>query len=254
MKVLIIEDEKPAVKRLEKLFNESGYPVEIVAALDTVRRAVSWFASNPMPDLAFFDIQLADGESFQIFEKVEVKCPVIFTTAYDQYALKAFEVNSVDYLLKPIDQHKLQRAMDKYIRLYERKEPQIIDPKLIRQLVQDFRPETYKERFVVKYGDHLKSISVSDILCFFSLEKATFFVTSEPKKYLVDFSLEQVESMLDPREFFRINRKYMVHIQSIQDIITYSNSRLKLKVRFMDDHDMVVAREKVQDFKQWLDR
>jgi len=254
MRVLIVEDEKAAVRRLNTLFDEIGGDIKIVGVTDTVKNTVKWFQENNHPDLAFFDIRLADGISFEVFELVEVLCPVVFTTAYDQYALKAFEVNSIDYLLKPIEKEKLQRAFLKYKKLAGQTSPVNIDPEILKKTLDMIKGEKYKERFVVKYGEHLKTIPV-DIIDFFKSEvKATFLVSQDNRKYLVDYSLDQVENFLEPKLFFRINRKYIIHINSIMDIITYSNSRLRLKLKSIDDPEMVVAREKVKDFKKWLDR
>ncbi len=252
MKVLLVEDEKAAVRRLSDLLKAMRPEMEITAVLDTVSRTVDWFERNDPPGLAFFDIHLADGSSFGVFERVAVECPVIFTTAYDQYALKAFEVNSIDYLLKPIDRDKLQRALDKF----DRMGPGSRQPgqERLLNMLESLRSGDYKERFIVKYGEHLRPVPVSDIVCFFSEAKATFFVTRENRKYLVDYSLDQIGSMVDPAEFFRINRKFIVRLDAIKDIVVWSNSRLKLVLNQLEDPDLVVARERVGAFREWLDR
>jgi two-component system LytT family response regulator len=254
MKVLIVEDEKAAVRRLQSLLAELEPGIEPAGITDTVQSTVSWLRNNDPPDLAFFDIQLADGISFEVFEQVDLECPVIFTTAYDQYALRAFEVNSIDYLLKPIDKEKLQRAIRKYLKLTKPGRSTVIDPKTLQEVREMIRTGGYKERFVVKYGLHLRSIPIQEVSYFKSESKATFLVTRENKRFLTDHTLDQVETMIDPLHFFRINRKYMVGIDSILDIYSYSNSRLRLKLLTGEDSDMIVAREKVGDFKRWLER
>jgi len=254
MKVLIVEDEKAAVRRLRNLLEEVEPLIEVAGITDTIKSTVSWIRDHDPPSLAFFDIQLADGISFDVFDHVELECPVIFTTAYDQYALRAFEVNSIDYLLKPIDKEKLDRALRKFLKLTHAEKSTVIDPNTLLEVREMIRTGGYKERFVVKYGDHLRSIPIHEISYFKSESKATFLVTHDGKKFLTDHSLDQVDRMTDPLQFFRINRKYIIRIDSIQDIISYSNSRLRLKLKSVDDPDMIVAREKVGEFKNWLER
>lgn len=253
MKILIIEDEPQAAKRMETLVQELVPNAHVVGKLDSVRESVRWFKSHPTPELTLMDIQLADGTSFQIFEQCEVKCPVIFTTAFDEYALKAFKVNSIDYILKPVDKQELQAALQKLETLTNSKEGtrKLLDS--IGEVVQKLNKK-YKERFVIKVGEHLRTIEVKDILYFFSQEKATFCHTTDNRNHILDFTLEQLEELIDPLTYFRVNRKYFVRSESIQDIISYSNSRLKLALRDSQDNEVIVARERVQEFKQWLDR
>ncbi len=253
MKVLIIEDEPQAAKRLESLIASLEPQAVILNKIDTVKNAVLWIKSNPAPDLIFMDIQLADGISFQIFEQCEVKSPVIFTTAYDEYALKAFKVNSIDYILKPIDKDEMGSALKKFHSTHRTSQDSkhVLDN--IGQAIQ-MLTKKYKTRFVIKVGEHLKSVEVSEILFFFSLEKATFCQTKDGRKNILDFTLDQLEEILDPTRFFRINRKHIVAADSIQDMISYTNSRLKLALKTSDDNDVIVARERVQEFKDWLDR
>ena len=253
MKVLIIEDEPQAAKRLESLVTSLEPGVVILNKIDSVKKSVQWINSNPPPDLIFMDIQLADGISFQIFEQCEVKSPVIFTTAYDAYALKAFKVNSIDYILKPIDKDEMSAALKKFhsVNLTNQDSKQVLDN--IGQAIQ-MLTKKYKTRFVIKVGEHLKSVEVSEILFFFSLEKATFCQTKDGRKNILDFTLDQLEEILDPTRFFRINRKHIVAADSIQDMISFTNSRLKLVLKTSDDKDVIVARERVQEFKDWLDR
>jgi DNA-binding LytR/AlgR family response regulator len=252
MKVLIIEDEPQAVERLAILVKGLQPDVQICATLDSVKRSVEWILKNPAVDLIFMDIQLADGLSFEIFDKVEVKAPVIFTTAYNEYALKAFKVNSIDYILKPVDKGELEAAFRKYQTL-TRQPPSDKMMESIGYAIQ-MLAKKYKERFVIKVGEHLKSVEVSEILFFFSLEKTTFAQTKDGRKHILDFTLDQLDGLRDPARYFRINRKYIVSTDSIQDMISYTNSRLKLILKTSDDADVIVARERVQEFKEWLDR
>jgi DNA-binding LytR/AlgR family response regulator len=253
MKILIIEDEPQAARRLETLVGELLPQATIVGKVDSVKKAVQWFRQQPMPDLALMDIQLADGLSFQIFDQCEVKCPVIFTTAYDEYALKAFKVNSIDYILKPVDKQELQQALRKWETLTSTFEGTKAWLDNVGQMVQ-LLSKKYKERFVIKVGEHLRTITVADTLYFFSQDKTTFCHTREGRSHILDFTLEQLEEMIDPAVFFRINRKYFVRAEAIHDIISYTNSRLRLVLLNSTDNEVIVARERVQEFKQWLDR
>lgn len=253
-KVLIIEDEKPAAEWLSQLILRFDSRISILAVIDSVRGAKEWFEHHTIPDLAFMDIQLADGLSFEIFEQVKVPCPVIFTTAYEEYAIRAFKVNSVDYLLKPIAWSDLESAFHKFANQKEKVEAA---PGLTLELlnkVKDMLRKQYKTRFVIKVGDHLKSIPVEDILFFYSLDKATYLCTSDFRTYTVDYSLDHISEMVDEHRFFRINRKYILSNHSIADIVVYSNSRLKIKLKKPDEESIIVSREKVQDFKEWLDQ
>jgi len=252
MNILIIEDEPHAAERLISLIRQQ-MPVNVLAELDTITRSVAWLQKNPAPDLIFMDIQLADGISFQIFEQVKVKTPVIFTTAYNEYALKAFKVNSIDYLLKPIDAEELQVALTKWKGLTA---PITAPDKMMESIAYAMQMLTkkYKERFVLKVGEHLRTVEVEDVLFFYSQEKTTFAHTKDSRKSILDFTLDQLEELLDPRSFFRINRKYIIAISALQDMIHHTNSRLKVKLKGSDDSDIIVARERVQDFKDWLDR
>lgn len=252
MKVLIIEDEPQAAERLATLVKGLQPEVQICASLDSVKRSVEWILKNPAVDLIFMDIQLADGLSFEIFDRVEIKAPVIFTTAYNEYALKAFKVNSIDYILKPVDKTELEAAFRKYQTLTHQQPADKIMESI--GYAMQMLTKKYKERFVIKVGEHLKSIEVSEILFFFSLEKTTFAQTKDGRKHILDFTLDQLDGLLDPARYFRINRKYIVSTDSIQDMISYTNSRLKLVLKTSDDNDVIVARERVQEFKDWLDR
>ncbi|MDD2306322.1 MAG: LytTR family DNA-binding domain-containing protein [Prolixibacteraceae bacterium] len=252
-KVLIIEDEKPAAEWLRQLILKFDSRISILAVIDSVSGAAEWFQQNQAPDLVFMDIQLADGLSFEIFERVKVPCPVIFTTAYEEYAVKAFKVNSIDYLLKPIAFNELEAAFQKFgnqARKIEEVQPVTVE---LLNKVKEMLRKQYKTRFVIKVGEHLKSIPVEDILFFYSLEKATYLCTADFKTYLVDYSLDRISEMVDEHRFFRINRKYILSNLSIADIVFYSNSRLKIKLKKPDEESIIVSRDKVAAFKEWLD-
>jgi DNA-binding LytR/AlgR family response regulator len=251
--VLIVEDEPEAAKRLEGLIRDLIPHATILAKIDSVKRSVRWLSENQPPDLIFMDIQLADGLSFEIFEQCKVQSPVIFTTAYDAYALKAFKVNSIDYILKPVDKNDVETALQKLDTLTQRRNnsEQLLTSigDAVRMLTRQF-----KTRFMIKVGEHLKSIEVSDVLWFFSLEKTTFARIADGRQHIIDFSLDHLENILNPNQFFRINRKYIVSASSIQDMVSYTNSRLKLVLKGSDDSDVIVSRDRVQEFKDWLDR
>jgi len=249
MRVLIIEDEPIAAKRLKRLIENVAPQMEVQAIVDTITAAVDYFSSNAMPDLVFSDIQLADGLSFQVFEQVAVTCPVIFTTAYDQYALKAFEANGIAYLLKPIDEEKLRNSIEKL----DQFKPKVTLQDVLALTQAHLGTAEYKTRFLIKVGEKLKSISTQNIKAFYSMEKATYLLNDEGRNYTLDYSLEQLSGMVDPKQFFRINRKQLVAIDAIDHIVAYSNSRLKLNVSDMEE-ELIVAREKVSAFKQWLDK
>lgn len=254
MNVLIIEDEPLAAQRLETLLVQLRPNSVVVQKLDTVKRSVQWLSSQPAPDLILLDIHLADGISFQIFEQCEVRCPVIFTTAYDEYALKAFKVNSIDYILKPVDINELKNALHKLDGLRVNAAP---GPHAVLNGLDNLMKmltKRYKERYVIKVGEHLKSISVENILYFSSMEKTTFAHTHDGRQHILDFTLDQVEEQVDPQMFFRVNRKYVTAMASILDMINYPNSRLKLILKGTDASDVIVARERVAAFKAWLDR
>ena len=248
MKAIIIEDEVLAAKRLEKMLKEADSTIKIVAKLDTIRATVQWLEKNTV-DAAFFDIHLADGLSFEIFEQVQVTCSVIFTTAYDQYAIKAFEVNGVDYLLKPIKTADLQRALGK-IPAQQANTP-VISQQWIDSLIRS--QQEYKKQFVIKVGEHIKMIKTNDIAAFMSEDKANYLIKQDGTRVLIDYSLDQINDLIDPNQFYRINRKYIVNMDSIKDLVAFSGSRLKLTLHHCESNDLLVARERVRDFKQWLE-
>ncbi|CAM1357924.1 Two component transcriptional regulator, LytTR family [Tenacibaculum sediminilitoris] len=251
MNVIIIEDEKPAARRLSRMLAELG--IEVQKMLHSVEESINWFQNNTHPDLLFLDIQLSDGLSFEIFEEVTVKSAIIFTTAYDEYALKAFKLNSIDYLLKPIDEDELKIAVDKF------KEHQPLQSNIqvnindIRKLLINPVDRKYKKRFTIKVGQHLKIINIEDIECFYSESKATYIHTSSNRNYLIDNSLEYWQEELDPEQFFRVNRTFIVHINAIKDIVSYTNSRLQLKLQSFNNLEIIVSRERVKHFKHFIE-
>ena len=245
--IIIVEDEKLAARRLERLLNGFQYKVE--QKLHSVEEAVEWFKTHPKADLIFLDIQLSDGLSFEIFDQVHVEADLIFTTAYDEYALKAFKLNSIDYLLKPIDEKELHQALNKF---EKRHSAQVINPEVLKHLFQESSStEAYKNRFSIKIGDRLKTFSTSDIAGFESSDKATSLVTQEGKHYVIDESLNQLEPQLSPKDFFRVNRSHILHYQSIKDMLSYSSSRIKITADGFNQ-PVIVSRERVKEFKSWI--
>jgi len=252
MRVLVVEDEKLAAERLIELIRKCNPSYTVVDRLDSIEATIEWFKNNDQPDLLFLDIHLADGNAFDIFKSVEITSPIIFTTAYDQYAIKAFKVNSIDYLLKPIDYEDLKAAINKF-EVQKGEAHNAINTENLNQLMESFG-KSYKSRFVTKVGEHLHAIEVENIHFFYSEEKATYLQTTEGKKFIIDFPLDKVESMIDPQKFFRISRKYLVSFPSIKDMLSHSNSRLRLILANCNDDDVIVSRERVGEFKGWLDR
>ncbi|MEM9932752.1 MAG: LytTR family DNA-binding domain-containing protein [Bacteroidota bacterium] len=255
MKIVIIEDEPLAADRLQELIHEYESHIEVLARLDSVESAVAWFNQHGMPELIFMDIQLADGISFQIFEQSQIKVPVIFTTAYDEYAIKAFKVNSIDYLLKPLSFDAVADALDKYVQLHVKQDaPPTIDPALVQSLMSQLHKPSFKSRFIVKKGEHLLSVGIEQINYFYAEDKVSFLKTREGKRYIIQQILGELEELLDPDIFFRINRQYIARFEAITDIISYSNSRLKVNLSHCEDDGIIVSKQKVQAFKQWLDQ
>jgi DNA-binding LytR/AlgR family response regulator len=249
MNCLIVEDEKVAAERLVGLIKKYDPSIDIIEIVQSVKNAVQWLNTHQAPDLIFMDIQLADGLSFEIFEQTIVKTPVIFTTAYDEYALKAFKVNSIDYLLKPVDLNGLKNAIDKF---KENNSPKEIPAQVFDSIMFSLTKK-FKNKFVMNVGEHIKVFTADDIQCFYSLEKYTFLQNNSGRDYAINYTLDQLEDLLDPAQFFRINRKFIVSFSAISDIISYSNSRLKVKLSSNESDDLIVSREKVQDFKKWLE-
>lgn len=251
MKVIIIEDEKPSARRLQRMLDKLDIQVDTL--LHSVAESIEWFQNNPHPDLIFLDIQLSDGLSFEIFEAIDIKSAIIFTTAYDEYALKAFKLNSIDYLLKPIDDEELDAAVDQYKNRLSENRTVSLDFEDIKRMLTNPLEREYKKRFSVKVGQHLKLINIDEVECFFSENKGTYLHTVDGRNYLLDTTLETLEDELEPEVFFRINRKFFVNVHAIKDIISYTNSRLQIKLNSYNEQDVIVARERVKDFKNWLD-
>ena len=250
-KVLIIEDEQPAAKRLEKLLSAISSDFEIMQHCDSIESSVQFLKTGNMPDLVMLDVQLGDGLSFDIFKQVDITCPVIFTTAYDEYAIKAFELNSIDYLLKPISKEKLERSIEKFKKLTQLAVP--ADWKILASLLDKEKRE-YKQRFLVYIGEHLHSVQTSDIAYFYSVEKSTFLTTSSGKSFCIDLSLDKLEGLLSPTDFFRINRQYLISFGSIKKISILSKSRIKLQLAPLPTQEILISASRTHDFREWLDR
>lgn len=250
MKAIIIEDEKPSARRLCRMLESAA--IEVETMLHSVAEAITWFEGHAHPDLIFLDIQLSDGLSFEIFEVVDVKSAIIFTTAYDEYALQAFKLNSIDYLLKPIDEDELRAAVVKYkSRLPERPKVQL-DFEDIKKLLVNPIERTYKKRFTVKVGQHIKMIPINEIECIFSENKGTYAHTIDGRNHLLESTLDRLENDLSPEIFYRVSRKFYININAIKDIISYTNARLQIKLHHYDEQAIIVSRERVKDFKNWL--
>lgn len=250
MNILIIEDEEQAYKRLQKLVKEAVPDANIVDVIMSVRSAVEWFQNNEMPQLIFMDINLADGESFEIFNHIRITAPVIFTTAYEEYAIKAFKVNSIAYLLKPVDKADITEALDKLSTLQKNNAAVLDYQSLVKALQQ---PTLYRERFVVKLGDKIRSVPVDEIAYFFTENKTNFLCTTEGKKYPIDFKLDEVENMLNPRKYFRINRQFIVGMNAIDEMKSYTRSRVVIHVKPSSHLDTIVSVERSAAFRSWLE-
>lgn len=254
MNILIIEDEKPAARLLQRKVEKLG--LQINTMLHSVEEAIAWFQNNPQPDLIFLDIQLSDGLSFEIFEYFDkaqqhIKSAVIFTTAYDEYALRAFKLNSIDYLLKPIDEEDLEVAVNKF-KARNKAQNISLDFEAIKRMLVNPVEKEYKKRFSVKIGQQLKVISIDEVECFYSENKGTYIHTLDNRDYLIDSTLEVVEAEINPKEFYRVSRKFIVPLKAVKEIQVYSNSRLKIILPTYKDDEVIVARERVSDFKDWI--
>jgi DNA-binding LytR/AlgR family response regulator len=254
MRVLIIEDEDPAAKRLQKMLKEIEPGIDVLNHIVSVSSAIKWFSENGSPDLVISDIQLSDGLSFEIFKKVDLTCPIIFTTAYDQYAIEAFKVNSIDYILKPIKKEELANAVSKFKKLANTNTPAapVID---INKLLQSLSPAgatEYKKRFVVRYGEHIKTIDIEEVVYFYTEDKVTFLCTKDARRFVIDYNLDSLDSTLDPKTFFRINRQYIISIHSIAEMFSYTKSRVLIKLNPPAKHETIVSTERSGAFKQWL--
>jgi len=250
MKVIIIEDETPAANRLAKLLHAVSDEIDVIQKLDSVAAAVHYFQSSLQPDLIFMDIQLADGLSFDIFSQVQIKTPVIFTTAFDQYTLKAFKVNSIDYLLKPINEEELIKAVEKYRQLYVKKEHDFSEKFL--KAFQEMNSTKFKERLLVKRGQQLTYIKTEATAFCYADGKLCYAVDFSNNKHLLEINLSQLEEQLQPNKFYRINRHLLVNIDAIKKVHTWLGGRLKLEITPVTNAETIVSRERVNGFKDWL--
>ncbi len=252
MNVLIVEDEPLAAEKIMVYINDLLPEAQVYGPITNIDSGISWFENHSEPDVIISDIMLADGLCFDIYNTIDVKCPVIFTTAYDEYAIRAFEVNSIDYLLKPINKEKLKASLQKITDLGPKKQEDIDFNKLAELLQQTNK--TYKSRFLVKIGQKIKAIPTTKISYFFTQDKLSFIISHQGDKFPVDHTLEEIDAMLDPKYFFRINRKYIVHIDAVKEIHPYFKGRLKLELNPKVDEDIVISSEKTPSFKAWLDQ
>ncbi|HEV8284597.1 MAG TPA: LytTR family DNA-binding domain-containing protein [Chitinophagaceae bacterium] len=257
MKVFIVEDEELAVKKLRKTLESVDDTAEVVGVADSIRASVNWLQNNPTPDLILMDIELCDGQSFEIFDKVNVKSTVIFTTSYDEYALKAFKVNSVDYLLKPVQKEDLKAALTKLENMKtmyggQNGSASLNVDSLVKELQQKLQPKEFRKRFLVKHAQKLVSVEVEEIAYFYSDGRLNFFKTYDNRKFVVDYTMDELEEMLDPERYFRISRAFYVSINSIDQIHDYFGNRLLLHLKPAVDKEAIVSREKVTDFKVWM--
>ncbi len=254
MRVIIIEDEKPAINKLEEMLLRYDSDMEILARLVTVKQSVEWLEEfSDQVDLIFMDIKLSDGMSFDIFKQIEVTVPIIFITAYNEYAIQAFKVNSIDYLLKPLlyeDLHNSLMKIEVLRKTLTNTNDKIQYLELNKVLKQLNR--TYKTRFMVKVGEHIRSVKSENIMLFYAEGRTVYIITNKLKKYIIDFKLESLEASLDPDLFFRPNRTYIVNINAIKDVLVYSNSRLNVLLNFDFEKEIIVSREKVSDLKEWF--
>ncbi len=249
--ILIIEDEAAAAKRLHKMILEQMPDAEILNTVPSIFAAVQWFNSNPMPNLVFADIHLADGSSFEIFKQVKVDCPIIFTTAYDQYALEAFKLNSIHYLLKPVKKEELNQALERFRKLQAYpNSPAFNFEKILSALNKPVG--AYKERFVIRFGEHIKTIESKDIAYFYTENKANFAVMKDAKRYPVDHNLDELENLINPANFFRINRQFIISYLSISEMVSYSKARVLIKLNPATKFETIVSTERSAAFKQWL--
>ena len=253
MKILIVEDEPRAASQLQNLLNKSVYDFEVLTVIDSVEDTVHWFRKNKTPDLVFMDIQLADGLSFEIFQKIEVTAPIIFTTAFDQYAIQAFKVNSIDYLLKPIKQSDLDTALNKFSK-YKNQSKKTIEPNILKELLSSMQTQQKRTGILVKEGSGFIQIRVSELLYMYSQDSITFGITHTNKRYIIDETMDQLFSSLEETQFYRINRGQIISKISIQKIEPYFNHRVKLSLLNPRDQEFIVSRQKTPDFKEWMNR
>ncbi|MFT6095626.1 MAG: DNA-binding LytR/AlgR family response regulator [Nonlabens sp.] len=256
MKTIIIEDEKPSARRLNRMLEVLNITPDLM--LHSVHESVEYLLNNPAPDLIFLDIQLSDGLSFEIFDQVEIKSAIIFTTAYDEYALQAFKLNSIDYLLKPIDEEELMAAVDQFRLRFRQSQNSnkaaIINFEEIAKLLGNPIERNYKKRYTARVGEHLKLFHTDDVQLFYSENKGTYLSIENGRNYLIDTKLESLLEELDPEQFFRISRQAIIHIKAIDDMISYTNSRIQIKINSFKEFDLIVSRERVKEFRAWLEK
>ena len=247
--MVIIEDEEAASARLKKILVELDATIEILAVLESITRAIPWFRANPQPDLIFADIQLADGPSFEIFKEIKMHVPVIFITAFDKYALQAFKFNGIDYLLKPIKKDDVQESLAKFSAL--RKGQNRMDYGEILSAISQ-RTTGFQKRFIVRIGQTLRTIEIAQVAYFYTEEKIAFACLQDSKRLPLDFTLDELEEVLDPAAFFRINRQFIIHINSIENMYTYSKSRIRIVLKPATQIETIVSSERSSSFKHWL--
>jgi DNA-binding LytR/AlgR family response regulator len=256
MKILIVEDEELAVKKIQKTLASIDPDAEIAGITHSISSTIEWLETNPSPDLILMDIELSDGQSFEIFSRTKVKSAVVFTTSYDEFALKAFKVNSIDYLLKPVQKEDLEAALNKYRNMKEvytgSSEDDLNMETIVKQLKQKLQLKEFRKRFLVKHAQKLVSIEIEEIAYFFSDGRLNFFKTYDNKKYVLDYTMDELDEMLDPDRYFRISRSFYIAIDSVEQIHEYFGNRLLLHLKPPVEKDAIVSREKVADFKKWM--
>jgi two-component system, LytTR family, response regulator LytT len=255
MQVLIVEDEELAVRKLKRLLALVRPEAKVVGELDSIESTVQWLNSSPSPDIILMDIELVDGQSFSVFERTTVKCPVIFITSYDEYAIQAFNVNSVSYLLKPVEEEDLKLALNKFDQVkayYSTQSPLFSIDSLLEDLQSRLQPKNYKNRFLVKQGSKLVTLDVKEIAYFFSEDGLNFIRTQDNRKMIIDYTLEELKQSLNPSDFFLINRSYLISAKAIQKIESYFGQRLTLQLQPVSEKSVIISREKVTAFKEWI--
>jgi two-component system, LytTR family, response regulator LytT len=256
IKVLIIEDEIPAQRLLKETLQEMDIKTEVIGCLNSIKSSVEWFQNNPHPDIVLLDIQLSDGLSFEIFKQVNIESSIIFTTAYDEYAIQAFKVNSIDYLLKPVEKDELQTAFERYQhynKQFIQEKNSNIDFKELASLIKSEKTD-YRKRFLIQSNESFFHLPVEEIALFYSMQGITFAVTFEKREYPVNFSLESLKEQLHPDNFFKINRQFIVNIDAIKRVHSYFNGKLKLEIKPSHAENVIIGKDKVASFKRWMDR
>ena len=249
IKILIIEDEEPAAERLAKMLLDIDPNIIVVGNTVSVKSSVKWFKENPIPDLILMDINLSDGHSFDIFKEVEISAPIIFITAYDQYAIDAFKLNSIDYILKPIKKDELSNALEKFKRMGN---IQVQHMTSLLNTIKSNQDKEFQKRIVIRYGDTIKMIEIADIAYFYTEEKINFLCTNGDTRMPIDQNLDELEEILDPKIYFRINRQFIINISAIEKMLTWSKSRVKIILKPASEHETIVSTERSSHFKDWL--